>query len=644
MTAAGPVAGSTYDYVIVGSGAGGAPLAARLAMANFSVLLIEAGEDHGKERQTTVPALHPLSTNYEPITWDFFVDHYANETQARRDSKMNYMTPDGDIYTGLWPKDDYEQLGILYPRVGGLGGCTIHNALAVVYPQASDFDSIATLVNDPTWENTNMRKYFEKLEKCNYVQSVVGGGHGYSGWLQTTLTPLVLIVEDLKVASVAISYATALGKGLLGGLLNTVTGLSSVLALDINNDSPERDTTTELYQVPMSVDSDDFTRSSARDFVYDTATATNSDGSKMYKLDIALNTLATKVEFDTSGATPKATGVSYLYGQSLYRADHRASTTANGGTAGTVYASKEIIVSGGTFNTPQLLKLSGIGPKAELDSFDIPVIVDLPGVGGNMQDRYEISVVVSAAEDFSLLAPCTFLNGTDPCYDDWSNPEYTGGVKGGYTTGGIAVGVLGQSSVAVDGVTDLFKGGVPTFFGGYWPGYATYATTHLKSWSYYTLKAHSRNNAGTVNLTSANPRDMPKVVFHSLMEGVGGEDDLQAAYEGVQYSLRAIDDIIPLDGTFSRTWPPNNVSSEADLKQFIQDEAWGHHASCSCPIGADDDPMAVLNGDFQVRGVDGLRVVDASVFPKIPGEFVCLAIYMASEKAADVIIAAAQQS
>ena len=78
------------------------------------------------------------------------------------------------------------------------------------------------------------------------------------------------------------------------------------------------------------------------------------------------------------------------------------------------------------------------------------------------------------------------------------------------------------------------------------------------------------------------------------------------------------------------------------MKDFIRREAWGHHASCSCPIGADDDPNAVLNSNFKVRGVEGLRVVDASVFPKIPGFYVVLPTYMISEKASDVIIAAAQ--
>jgi choline dehydrogenase len=137
---------------------------------------------------------------------------------------------------------------------------------------------------------------------------------------------------------------------------------------------------------------------------------------------------------------------------------------------------------------------------------------------------------------------------------------------------------------------------------------------------------------------------MPRISFRSNLAGQGGEKDLQAMYEGMKYSIRAFDDLIPLDGKFKRVWPPESVSSEAQLKQFAKDEAWGHHASCTTPIGAENDPMAVLDADFRVRGVDGLRVVDASVFPRIPGTYICLPVYMVSEKAADVVIAAAKES
>lgn len=578
--------------------------------------------------------------------------HYEDETQARRDSKMTYLTTNNDgeeeYYVGLNPPAGAQMLGVLYPRAAALGGCAEHNAFITVLPSDSDWDYIAGVTGDASWAAGNMRKYFERLEACRYLPNSVTG-HGFGGWLQTRLTPLILVLEDLKLLSLVIAAATATGQDLAGKVINTVAGLAEILTLDLNNDSPGRDEAELLYQIPLTMN-DDYARSSPRDFVLDTANAVNSDGSKKYKLDIALNTLVTKVNFDTSGTTPKAIGVDYLVGKSLYRADTRASKSNNNSSEpGTATATREVILSAGTFNTPQLLKLSGVGPSSELQTFGIPVIHDLPGVGGNMQDRYEVGFVGKAPSNFSLLQGCTFLQGPhderDPCYDEWSSVP-VGELKGPYTTNGIAFGYFLRSSAAETAEPDVFVGGAPAFFDGYYPGYSVRATADHSIWTWLTLKAHSRNRAGTVNLTSADPRDTPTITFRSFAQG--GDADVQAVYEGVRYGLTAFEDQIPLDGSrFARVWPsPANVSttsatSEEQVKQFIRDEAWGHHASCTCPIGADGDAGAVLDSQFRVRGVEGLRVVDASVFPRIPGTYIALPIYMVSEKAADVILAAA---
>lgn len=387
--------------------------------------------------------------------------------------------------------------------------------------------------------------------------------------------------------------------------------------------------------------SPDYRRSSPRDWVYEIATAVNADGSKRYQLDVALDTLVTKVTFDvpSSNSNPKATGVEYLYGESLYRADPRSDLNANGGTPGKVTASREVIVSGGTFNTPQILKLSGIGPADELAQHGIPLVKDLPGVGTNLQDRYEVGVAGEAPSNFSLINDCTFLEEGDKCYSQWTTG--VGALKGPYTTNGIALGLFTRSSVA-EADHDLWVGGIPALFQGYYPGYSKTVLAEKNHWTWLVLKAHSRNSAGTVNLTSANPRDAPKITFNSFYEGssaAGADKDLQTVVEGMRFGINAFKNLIPLDGGFEQVWPPAEVTSDEDLKQWVQDEAWGHHASCSCPIGAADDPMAVLDGQFRVRGIDGLRVVDASAFPKIPGTFPVLGIYMMAEKAADDILA-----
>lgn len=272
-------------------------------------------------------------------------------------------------------------------------------------------------------------------------------------------------------------------------------------------------------------------------------------------------------------------------------------------------------------------------------------MLDLPGVGTNMQDRYETTVIGKADSDFTITSKCTFLKTMpDPCLE-----QYQKGVgpitKGVYGTNGIAIAVVLKSSVAED-EPDLLISGAPAKFTGYFDGYASDSLADAQHWAWITLKAHSRNNAGTVTLKSTDPRDMPQIDFNYYDTGVNsngeGDADLQATYEGFQFSRRAFGDLVPLDGDFPEVWPGTNVTEEADVKDWLKNEAWGHHASCSCPIGSDDDPNAVLDSEFKVRGIDSLRVVDASVFPKIPGFYIALPLYIVSEKASDVIIQAAK--
>ncbi|KAJ3518592.1 hypothetical protein NM208_g14463 [Fusarium decemcellulare] len=261
-----------YDYVVVGSGAGGGPVAANLAVAGYKVLLIDAGGDSGDDYTESVPALHLFSTEFEDTRWNYFVNHYPDLKEQQRDSKMTYEKPDGSFYVGLDPPSDAKPLGVWYPRAGTLGGCSRHNALISIYAHDSDWTNIATLTGDDSWNPTNMRNYFKKLEKNMYLPSSIVG-HGYKGWLGLSLTSLSLVVEDQKLLSLIISAASAMGKGLVGFLLNTVAGLGQVLLRDIN--APGQTSKTGLYQVPLSMTNS--VRGGPRDFILDTANAVNKD-------------------------------------------------------------------------------------------------------------------------------------------------------------------------------------------------------------------------------------------------------------------------------------------------------------------------------------------------------------------------------
>ena len=120
-------------------------------------------------------------------------------------------------------------------------------------------------------------------------------------------------------------------------------------------------------------------RSAIRNYIADTLAAKNKDGCQKYPLTLSTKSLATKVLFDKSGKEPKAIGVEYLVGDALYAADQHYDAKVKGHQR-KVMASREVIVSGGAFNTPQILKLSGVGPRAELEKLKIPVVADLPAV------------------------------------------------------------------------------------------------------------------------------------------------------------------------------------------------------------------------------------------------------------------------
>jgi choline dehydrogenase len=620
--AAAPTATNTssleYEYIIVGSGAGGGPLACRLAMAGHKTLLIESGNDQGGNVNISVPGYQAVVTQDPKLRWDMFVNHYQDQERAMRDPKFSWEVGPYEYHVGPNPPSGAKPLGILYPRAGTLGGCVTHNALIWITPHASDWDGIAEITGDNSWAATNMNQYLNKAYE----------------WLPTEPTDPSILLGDLKLTQHLAGGAAVMGVG--PDPLNAVTGLGGTLLVDPNSQTnPARDSTQGFFQIPLIMKNG--VRTAVRDFIADTI-------QKGYPLTVRENCHVTKINFDTSGSTPKATGVDFLDGYALYSA---SPLSGGSGTNGTATATKELIISGGAFNTPQLLKLSGIGPATELKSFGIPVISDLPGVGVNMQDRYEIGVNVQHPKDFPILDGCTFDNKAhDECLTKWENNPYVLAQKGAYATDGLAAAMAVNSKYAATSDIDLFIFGGPVDFIGYFPQWGDYAVREHNFFSWYTLKAHTRNKAGTVQLRSTNPLDTPLINFNYFDTGTtaNGADnlDLHAMIQAINMSREALSEYnkysILGGDSFVELEPGANVTSDADVGQYIKDRAWGHHASCTAKIGADSDPNAVLDSKFRVRGVQNLRVVDASVFPTIPGVFIQAPIFMVSEKAADVIL------
>lgn len=604
------------DYIVVGSGAGGGTLAARLAESGFQVLLLEAGGDPrtsiGDTPQTPqvnslpddydVPAFHALATENAGLRWDFWVRHYSDDTQQFRDPA--YRTE----------HEGRPVNGVLYPRAATLGGCTAHNAMILIYPHNADWNLIADLTGDASWRPERMRSYFEAIERREGRDK---------GWLPVETAPIDPVFKDRNLGKVILESAKAALRSPEVAISDADRQASLDSVFDPNAAGAD-DNAIGLRLTPLSTK--DHRRVGSRERVLDVVRA-HPD-----RLTCRLNALATRVLFDDTG---RAIGVEYLEGDSLYGAHPRPSRTP--GKKVRVFAAREVILAGGAFNTPQLLMLSGIGPAQTLEAHGIPVRVASEGVGRNLQDRYEVAVVNRMNFDsWDVLEGATFTRN-DEQYALWRDRR-----KGVYASNGVILSLIARSHPGAPS-PDLFLYGLLGRFEGYFPGYSSLLAENPNCLTWVVLKAHTNNTAGEVTLRSANPCEPPSINFRYFEEGNDGRrEDVKAVAQGMRIA-RKLAEPLKAQGLIKQEELPGSAYDDDQLEDFVRDRAWGHHASCTCAIG-DKAAGGVVSGDFTVHGVTGLRVVDASVFPRIPGFFIVSAVYMIGEKAAEVIAADARRS
>src|SRR5258708_25315450 len=296
---------------------------------------------------------------------------------------------------------------VWYPRAAVLGGCTVHNAMITVIPQASDWNYIADITGDKSWRAESMRRYFARLENCKYVEkpgslaailnSVVSAivdifhgrmpslneahGHGFRGWLATSEASPTLVLKDPELINVVLQATHEVLKDHVGDAIER-----TLTKFDPNDDRNAADSPEGLAFTPLSIDRGK--RIGPRDYLLDTQKNFPN------RLTIRQHALATRVLFEDQ----RAVGVEYIDNPHVCRVDRHDPASL---PRIQIKAAREAIVAGGAFCSPQLLMLSGIGPKNVLGKFGIPVVADLPGVGENLQDRYEIGVVSDFARDFA---------------------------------------------------------------------------------------------------------------------------------------------------------------------------------------------------------------------------------------------------
>ena len=667
-----------FEYIVVGSGAGGGTLAASLARKGHSVLLLEAGEDMKKTGDDfdrlmyEIPVWHALSTEHPPMQWDYFVEHFDdNEREKFLDSKRACERGDGELVVCDVQSDGRCECpagttskGIFYPRSGTLGGCTAHNAMISVAAKDSDWDGIADILageaSSKSWRASNMRQYFDRVmgpdgwlgfERANTLAQF----SGFLGLDSLRSLSTSDVVGDLRYLVPVLGAAVARTSGIdsFFDLLNPVKlaryakNLKQLLKGNVN-EVIHADNGEGPHLFPLATR--DRKRRGTREYIVETVEAG-------FPLTVRTRAFVTQVLFKGQDANGRwiANGVEFIDGPHAYAADPNANLTSDAGQLRTLQPKgvREVILSAGAFNTPQLLMLSGIGPSDELKKHKITQRVDSPGVGKNLQDRYEVAVISrmlnsnGTAVGLDLIGQCDFSGSKDDvCLQQWE------GGKGPYHSNGGLASILRRSADTVAD-PDLHIFAVPGFFKGYYPGYSDDALDgdHQADLTWLILKGHTGNNAGRVTLASANPRERPVINFRNYNQG--GDTDLKAIENGIDFVRGIMDSansVVVGGGDIVEQWPGRDVETGTqEMANWIKGESWGHHASCSAQMGPtwpslSEPTEAVLDGDFRVQGTAGLRVVDASVFPRIPGTFIVLPIYMMSEKAADVISAAAKEA
>ncbi|MBT6202584.1 MAG: choline dehydrogenase [Rhodospirillaceae bacterium] len=289
-----------------------------------------------------------------------------------------------------------------------------------------------------------------------------------------------------------------------------------------------------------------------------------------------------------------------------------------------VLASREVILSGGAINSPQLLMLSGIGPVDHLREHGIEVVRDLPGVGANLQDHPDAAVVQACKQPVSLHD--TLSNwGKLKVGLRWFLFRDGPGASNHFEAGGFVRSRAGMEH------PDLQLTFIPVGLGGDNGMDVTSIGQHAFSTYVDLLRPTSR---GALTLKSADPYEHPRILVNFL----GTPEDMQAMVSGVRL-IREVHGQAALE-PFSgeELLPGRAIESDADIEGWLRDNTGtGYHPVSTCRMGPDSDPTAVVGPDLRVHGMEGLRVVDASIMPDLMSGNTNAPTIMIGEKAADLI-------
>ena len=450
------------------------------------------------------------------------------------------------------------------PRGKVIGGSSAINGLVYVRGNAADFDRWQE-EGAAGWSYSNVLPYFRRAE------TRAEGGNAYRGDSGPLHTSYGRLANPL--------YRTFIEAGKQAGYPETD---------DINGYQQEGFGRTDMTVY--------------RGRRWSAADAYLKPAMRRSNVEVRTHALVSRILFEDG----RAKGVVYL------EAD----------TERAVLARREVIIAGGAINSPQLLKLSGIGPGAELAAHGIPVVADRPGVGANLQDHLEFYFQVASRKPVTLYSSMGYL-ARGMIGARWLLSGGGLGASNHFETGGF---IRSRAGIPYPDIQFHFLPLAVTYDG------QKLASEHSFQAHVGPMRSKSR---GSVTLRSRDARDKPSIRFNYMSHA---EDwvEMRACVRLTReiFAQRVFDDYRGRE-----IQPGTQVTDDAAIDTFVRERAESaYHPSCTCRMGRRSDPHAVVDPEARVIGVDGLRVVDASIMPSITNGNLNAPTIMIGEKAADMIL------
>ena len=529
------------DYLIVGSGAAGAIVAARLSEnPHASVILLEAG---GKNNSLLlrVPGLGFAAANHPKYNWGF----EAEPSPAMDNRKLTW----------------------LQGRV--LGGSSSINGMIYTRGHSREYD-IWRQMGCEGWGSNDVLPYFKRLESFEDSNSIELGKEGPVSIRKAK--------PDLEICDAFLQAARDEGYPILSDMNSDVT--EGFGFYDINAGTGRRMSAATSYLEPIS---------------------------KRRNLMVIPHAQVVKILIENNSAS----GVEFFW-KGKFRQ---------------LFAGKEVVLSCGAIKTPQLLMLSGIGPENELEKFGIKVKLNSPKVGKTLQNhvcyrpQYLCSAPISSSKH---LQPLNILKAGMKYVFDKSGPlAETYAVAGGFLK-------TDKTLEVPDAQVVLLSALGPTKTGG--AGYKIRDLLPDEHGFGLTVYQGSPRSRGSVTLRSPDPFDQPLITSGYFSDPYDMEV-LKTAVKKMRKMMKqpAISQFIKKELA-----PGEDIEDEKSLeKEIRRNGATAYHQCASCAMGPEDD--SVLNEKLQVRGIDKLRIADASVMPRIPNAALHAPSMMIGEKAAALI-------